>query len=330
MINAAMIGLGWWGRHIVGCLKESNKIKVVRGVDMDVAPLAGFGAEHGLELSTDLAEVLADPAIDAVLLATPHSLHEPQIVAAAEAGKHVFCEKPLALSRAAAQRAVDACNAADVQLGLGHERRFEPGMVEIKRLVDTGALGTVLHVESSFSHDILANVPSEGWRASAKEAPAAGLTATGIHHSDLYLHMFGPIEEVYAQTARRAASASAGDILSIQFRFESGMTGYFSSLLTTPLFLRYRVFGSDAWVESRDSTHPSELGVTTLTICRGKGEESRTLDDIDTVRANIEAFADAVEGKQNYPFTDAQKVQNIAVLEAVIRSAESGKPIQIE
>ena len=258
-------------------------------------------------------------------------MHEEQIVAAARAGKHVFCEKPLALTRASAERSVSACNAADVVLGVGHERRFEPAMVEIKRMIDDGELGTILHAESNFSHDVLKNVADDNWRATESETPAAAMTATGIHLTDAYLNMLGPIAEVFAQTARLVMTAGGGDVTSVQFRFESGVTGYFSSVLATPLFIRYQVFGSDAWVEARDTSHPQEQTVTYLTT-RRVGEEPKTLEiqPVDSVKANLEAFADAIAGKAAYPFTDRQKLDNIGTLEAIVKSVATGQPQTVE
>jgi predicted dehydrogenase len=89
----------------------------------------------------------------------PHSLHEAQVVSAAEAGKHVFVEKPLALSRDSAMRALRACNLAGVVLGLGHERRFEPPIIELRRLATSGTLGTLLQAEANFSHDRFLSMP---------------------------------------------------------------------------------------------------------------------------------------------------------------------------
>ena len=107
MIRAAVAGLGWWGKHIVRRMRDSDALRVVAAIEANPA-LAGFAAEHGLAFTTDLAAVLRDPEIDAVILCTPHTLHAGQVLAAAAAGKHVFCEKPLALTRAGAERSVAA------------------------------------------------------------------------------------------------------------------------------------------------------------------------------------------------------------------------------
>ena len=331
MIKAAMVGLGWWGQHILSTVEGRNEnLAITHGVDPRATELSELKAAHAIELLPSLDDVLGDSEVDAVLLATPHSFHEAQIVAAAEAGKHVFCEKPLALTRESAARVVAACNAAGVTLGVGHERRFEPAMRKIKQMVDAGELGTVLHVESSFSHDKLKNLSPDDWRAKDAESPAAAMTATGIHLTDAYLNMFGPIRRVFGQTAQRVMQAGGGDVTSVQFEFTNGMTGYFSSVLATPLFCRFRVFGDKAWVEAVDTSHPQEQTVTYLTVKTADGEQvTAEISPVDTVFANLDAFAKAAAGGAPYPITDQEKVDNIAVLEAVVASVESRQAVDV-
>ena len=331
MIKAAIIGLGWWGQHIVSTLQnKSEKIRFVRAVDLNLGASQQIAAQHSLELSSDLGDALEDPEVGAIVLATPHSLHEAQILAAASAGKHVFCEKPLALTRESAEKSVAACDAAGIILGLGHERRFEPAMIEIKDLIKSGSLGDIMHVEANFSHDKLANLSADNWRVSTKESPAAGMTATGIHLTDAYMSMFGSVEEVYAHTARRNPANLNGDVLSFHVRFRSGATGFFNSVLETPIYLRYCVFGSQAWAEATDYHHPSEPGPTRFSVSREEGKiETRMMNWEDTVRLNFDAFAEACLGGAPYPFTNEEKIQNIALFEAICRSVESGQPVSL-
>lgn len=328
MIRAAVVGLGWWGRTIVRRLQDSETLRLVRGVDVspDAEP---FATECGLPLSSDLDEALADPDVEAVILATPHSLHKPQVLACAAAGRHVFCEKPLTLLRADAEEVVRACRERRLVLGVGHERRFEPALIEVKRLIETGELGTIMHIEANFSHDKLAGVPKDDWRSSKMDSPIPAITGMGIHLTDAFLDLVGDIEEVHTQTARRVLETEAGDVASVQVRFANGATGFLNCILVTPLYLRLTVFGSKAWVEVRNETHPDTPGPSTLTLCRAGGSpESRSFEWTDTVRANLEAFADAVLGRGVYPFTDAQMIGNIAVLDALCESGRSGRPVR--
>lgn len=329
MIRAAITGLGWWGRTIVQRLQGSDKLRVVRAVDLRPEAAGPFAAELGLPLSASLDEALADPEVEAVILATPHSLHHAQVLAAAAAGRHVFCEKPLALTAAHAREMVQACRARGLVLGIGHERRFEPALIEARRLIAAGALGTIMHIEANFSHDKLAGVPAGDWRASKVDSPLPAITGMGIHLTDAFIHMIGEVAEVFALSARRVLEAEGGDVASVQVRFASGVTGFLNCILLTPLYLRLAVFGSEAWVEVRNATHPDTAGPSTLTLCRAGGApETRRFEWTDTVRANLEAFADAISGRAGYPFTAAELIANIALLEALCESADTGRPVK--
>ena len=160
MLNAAVVGLGWWGRTVTERLSRSEEIRVGRAVDLFPERHQDYAERWGLPVGASFDEAVADPAIDAVILCTPNSLHTAQVAAAARAGKHVFCEKPLALTRAEAEASVAVCREHGVMLGIGHERRFEPAMQEVERMVREGELGTLMHAEANFSHDKLIAVPA--------------------------------------------------------------------------------------------------------------------------------------------------------------------------
>ncbi len=331
MLNVAIVGLGWWGKTITDRMTKSDEMRITRAVDLFPENHAAYTEKYGVPVCADYADVLSDPSIDAVILTTPNSLHTAQVAAAAKAGKHVFCEKPLALNRAEAAASVAICAAHGVQLGMGHERRFELAMVEIERMVRDGELGTIMHAESNFSHDKLINVPVTDWRRSASESPAAGYTAMGIHLSDAYINLFGPVAEVHAMTAKRVLDGDNGDVVSVLLRHESGLTSYLNAILYTPLYLRFCVFGTHAWAEYRNDTHPDTPGPATLTI-QVTGQPARVIhyDWTDSVRANLDLFAKAAQGRATYSFTDEQKIGNIAVLEAIVRSVAEGGPVRLD
>ncbi|MGA7331598.1 MAG: Gfo/Idh/MocA family oxidoreductase, partial [Pseudolabrys sp.] len=154
MINAAVIGLGRWGKNIVDAVQgKSKRLRFIRGVSKEPELVRDFAAAKNFELSTEFEEAVADPRVQAVFLATPHSLHIGQISAAAAAGKPVWCEKPLALTRAEAERAIAACKKAGVPFALGNNKRCFPCMRELKRLVAEGIIGDVLHIEGNFTNE---------------------------------------------------------------------------------------------------------------------------------------------------------------------------------
>jgi predicted dehydrogenase len=203
-------------------------------------------------------------------------------------------------------------------------------MRKISELIDAGELGKIMHVEANFSHDKLANLDPGNWRVSQIESPAAAMTATGIHITDTYINMFGSVKQIFAMTAKRNPANTNGDVLNFNVKFKSGATGTFNSVLETPLYIRYAVFGSQAWVETRDYCHPSEVGVTDFFMCRNEGKiEKTSYKTIDTVKVNFEAWADAISGGADYPFTNTQNLENIAVFQAICESADSGRLIEL-
>src|SRR5579863_7271779 len=146
MIRAAVVGIGHWGRTLVNAVQgHSAKIRFVAGHTRTRAKAEAFCAEKGIALFDTLDAILADPGIDAVYFATPHSEHGGQVECAAAAGKHVFMEKPFTLDRRSAAAAIDAVARAGVTLGVAYPRRFHPGMVELKSRLASGALGTIAH-----------------------------------------------------------------------------------------------------------------------------------------------------------------------------------------
>jgi predicted dehydrogenase len=133
MIRIGIIGLGWWGKQIVTCLAESPRFTVIAGCDIDTGTAAPFAAAHKFDLTDDYKILLNRPDVDAVAIVTPHLLHEEMAIAAFGYGKQVFCEKPLALTTASAQRILAAGAKTGSVLGIGHERRYEPAMEEMRR-----------------------------------------------------------------------------------------------------------------------------------------------------------------------------------------------------
>src|SRR3984957_12579165 len=147
MLNAAVIGLGWWGQRLVQSAQGSRQISFSRAVTLEPEQARDFAAANGLAVGTSIDEVLADPSIQAVVLATPHTRHRAQVEAAAAARKHIYCEKPFALAKADAQAMLDACARAGVTIAVGHHFRLMPSMKALRAKIATGAFGTIMHAE---------------------------------------------------------------------------------------------------------------------------------------------------------------------------------------
>ena len=324
MLNIAVVGLGWWGKIIVDLARGSDKLRVVRVADINPQSQA-FATERGLAFSQEFEQVLADPQVQGVVLCTPHTLHTDQIVAAAGAGKHVFCEKPLSMTRADVLRASAAVDRAGVALAVGHEKRFEPPILEVMRLLKSGVLGTPLQVEANFSQDKFLALQPDNWRLSGQEAPAGPLTATGIHLLDLSIGVFGEAESVFTSVKQLGSPLTNGDTLAALVTFKRGGHALISAILATPFAGRFAVYGSMGWAEVRDKTHPEAPEGWTLTTClRGQPMTVTDIAPAPAVLHNLEAFADAALGRAPYPVPREQMIANVSALEAVIRSAKSG------
>ena len=320
MINAGIVGLGWWGKTLVeAVLGQSDRLHFVRGACRDTAPVAAFAERHGLALSTSLADLLTDQRIGAVVLATPHSLHAEQIVAVAAAGKAVFCEKPLALTRQDAARSIEACRRSGVVLALGENHRFWPNMQEMHRIVASGELGALLHIEGHASNQNAGRFFG-AWRHSSVESPGGGMTGAGIHVLDAFVHLMGPVQSVNAHLVTRKPPPDPTDMLSAMFRFASGATGLFATLRSTPDYRRVHVFGRAGSAEA--------LGDTELVIRRSdQPMQQLRFSRVDSLRCELEAFADAIVGRAPYPITSDQMLNTIAAFEALTKSAEAGRPV---
>ena len=324
MINAAVVGLGWWGQKIVADLATSSELKVVLGVDPD--PVSRKRAEaDGLRTVGDLDEALGDAAVEAVILRSPHKFHADQIVAAAEAGRHIFCEKPLTTNLAEAEQAIAAVRAAGVQLGIGHERRFEPAVLALRECLRSGELGTPLVFEGNFSQDKFLDLAPDNWRLSNIDAPVGPLSATGIHLVDLAISLLGRPTEVWARLSTQATTFANGDTLTITLGFEKGTTALITAILTTPFAGRVTVLGSRGWSEIRDLEHPENpQGWDVTTVLRGGSPTTEFFPPHASVRDNLEAFAVAASGGAAYPVSHEEMLANVATFEAITRSAASG------
>ena len=254
MICAAIVGRGRWGRNLVGSVQgKSERLRFTHAVVRRPEAARDFAAQHKLELLADYGRVLSDARIQAVVLATPHSLHAGQIVAAAAAGKAVFCEKPLALKRADAARAIEACQRSGVPLGLGYNKRFWPSMRELKRIVEGGALGEILHVEGHFSNETTGRFYG-GWRSENAESPAGGLTATGVHVLDAFVGLVGPVRRASAQLLGHGSGPEPLDALTVVLEFANRASGTLACVRSTPQFWRVHVFGRNGSAEALEET----------------------------------------------------------------------------
>lgn len=340
MINTAIIGLGWWGKTLVEAVADgSEDIRFVAATTRSLSDDArAFAAEHELELFASYEDIIADNDIDAVVLVTPNSTHVPQTIAAAEHGKHVFCEKPFGLTGQEARNAVTAAERAGVTLGLGYNRRFHPEIIKLRDRINSGELGTILHLEATMTFPNALYLKPGAWRADTAETPCGGLTPMGVHAIDGMIDLCGEIDQVYAQSFRRAIEVEADDTTSILFRMKEGMSGYLATMTATGGGFNFQVYGSKGFVKLEGMTHvagaPSEerrfnlFGNCTFKPLKGPAL-SWQAESFDVSRAALESFARAAAGGPAYPISTSEMIHVAAVTESIVRSAHSGLPEKV-
>lgn len=326
MLRCASIGLGWWaGEHASVTQGKSQLLRIEAchtdsgDSAADSAAIRSFAERFGARPYAHFDDLLKDKSIDALLITTPHSLHVTQIVAAAQAGKHVFVEKPLALSVESGRSAIEACRKAGVVLAVGHNRRFTNSLQTIKELVDKRTLGTILHAEAHFSWPGGLTYPKGYWRADPSEAPAGAMTATCIHMIDSLAHLLGPIERVIAaRTKHRAVPLGIDDTTSFLVEFESGPTGYIGGTIAAPDMTSLNLYGSAASIYAG-------IDEEQVIFHRSLGpREALPIKPANTLLLELEEFAGACTGQGRFRVDPEEALRNIAVMEAVIKAARGG------
>ena len=333
MINAALIGMGWWGKNIAQAIQhKSTEMQFLLGVTKEVSQTQEFADKLSMKLSDSFEDALAQKEIQAIVLATPHSLHAQQITAAANAGKHVFCEKPLTLTYSEAQDAIAACEKNQVVLAVGQNKHFWPAMVKMREVVASGILGQILHIEGHYSNEHSTKFFSD-WRESPAESPAGGLTGTGIHMIEAFINLIGPASHVSAMVSSQRTGPDPRDSTSVTVKFNNGLNGYFAMVRATPLFWRVHIFGDQASIEA--------IGENELVVrYKGGRVERHVLPPVDSVRAELDAFARAIPSKFHdgiaqdrlaipYSISPLQMGQTIAMFEAIVKSVETGQMVEV-
>jgi predicted dehydrogenase len=330
MVRAAIVGLGRWGRSLVGAVQgKSEDIGFVLGHTRTRASAEAFCREKGVRLADSYDAILSDRAIDAVVLATPHSQHEAQVRAAVAAGKHVFVEKPITLDRKTADAAVAAARAAGVVLAVGFTRRFHPAIGEVRRRLADGRLGTLVAMVGQHTTNTGHFIPPDNWRADPHESPAGAMTAVGVHLMDHMIEFGGPVRDVHCATKRHGAGP-ADDTTAILLRFGSGVTGSIFCSVATATNFNFTVYGTKGLAEvSRPNLQafrfvPGSDHAPTGPVL-APPDEIIEYPRFDMLNAELTEFARCVRDRRTYPVGLDDVLHGMSVFDAAVRSAASGR-----
>ena len=326
MIKCVIVGVGRWGQLLVNSSKNSKQIEFTHGVARTPSKVEEFCEGHNITLSDDYDKILGNEDVDAVVLATPHTQHFDQIIKAAQAGKHVFCEKPYTLNREQAIGALSAVRDAGIKTAVGLNRRFAPNYQKMRTMINDGSLGETIQIEGNFSSKLA--LEDGAWRSNRNESPAGGMTSLGIHLVDAYISMFGRVSEVRAFSKRLATTYDIDDTTRILFEFENGRTGYLGTVTGTSALTYVRAFGTKGWAAVNNQDELTHLPI-------GGTIDHQTWDEhanpaLKSIGAGLDAFAADVEGGPDFPVSHDQILHGISILDAIFRSVESGKSEKVE
>jgi predicted dehydrogenase len=324
-VAAGLVGLGWWGSELLRGAAVTGGLRGVACFSRNRESREAFADQHGMRAADSFESLLADPEIAAMIIATPHSAHTEMVVAAAEAGKHVFVEKPFTMTVAEGRRCVEAADRAGVVLQVGHQRRRQTANRKLNAMVESGELGTIIAAEANFSSPGGGKSDPNNWRQDRTERPLSGLTPFGVHVIDTFHYVLGPIARVGATSSRPFGKTGLDDAAVIMFEFASGVVGTLLTSTAIPPTMRLGVMGSAgaAW-NDQDGRHLLVQSVSE------KEPIVSVIDPVDTVAEEMTEFAECVRTGSRPEVDGRAGLMVTAVVEAALRSAAGGQLEDVE
>ncbi len=323
-MNPISVGLVGGGgivdAHIRGYRAYADAIKVVAVADVVTETAQRRAAELDATPYTDFRQMINEADLDAVDICLPHYLHAEAIVAAAEAGKHILCEKPLCLTVEQAELVQRAVTKAGVTLMCAHNQLYLPAVTKAKQLLDDGVLGTVyeVRVTDSFYNDF--DPQNMGWRASAATSGGGELMDTGYHPTYLMLHFAGgsPVDATALLSRHRLHFMEGEDSAQVLVRFDNGVVG---QLVTSwaydppPGTERFAIVGERGSMRSD--------GVSLLLTLRESGSETFDFEAVDSFAVEIGAFADCLRSGTRPLHTEKEGIDVLCLILAAYEGARS-------
>jgi len=328
-VTLAFIGLGWWSNMLADAAAKSKRIKIAACHSHSEVKMQAFVSRYGGMLNKTYEDVLEDSGIDAVVLTTPNSFHAPQAILAAEHRKHVFVEKPMALSVVDCQRMIAAVRHRNVILGVGQNARRMARYRKVQELIDNGAIGQIALAEANSSDELGMRLSPQAWRKSSKESPGGPLTSFTVHHADNFNHLVGPVKRVSALISKVWGKNETEDVISAAIEFENGALGYLGGSFVTPErnFLQVHGFEGIVLVDEGGGTYYRKKGTTELVKVFLSDPDSQREDSL---AEEMDEFASCIQSGRRPEVTGEEGLAAVAVMEAILRSAQSRLPVEIK
>ena len=323
-LRVACIGMGWWSDVLADAIKRSGKLDIVACYTRSEEKRKKFAAKYGCQVAPSYEAILADPSIPAIINTTPNDAHLETTRAAAEAGKHVFLDKPIA-NRVSEGRAIaKICREAGIVLALGYQRRRESHFRWIKRQIDAGTFGKLVNAEANISRDRLGQIDLSSWRYTAAGMPGGVMLQIGIHYTDVLEYLMGPIKAVSGRLAQLVLPGDNPDVASLVLEHENGAISTLNaSYASASEFYLMNIYGKEA-------TAYYDLHRGLRLLKRGDGKTTAVpCAKNDTFVEELEEFAAAVRGDSKPEMDGERATTSLAVVRAGILSAREGRRVEV-
>ena len=344
-VRLGLVGLGSFSNTIASAVERSQKAHLVNCFDIVPERTTAASEKYGIVPEKTYEDVLRRDDINGVLFVTPNAVHCEQAVLAAQYGKHVYVEKPIANTLSDGRKMVESCKKAGVVLMVGHVMRRHAGNRKLKELVDKGTIGQPILIEAnSSSGQGLELTPDEfRWRGDDTGCPAGALMTMGIHAVDIFNYLFGPIEKVFAYFNKLYIPADVEDVHTVTCQFQSGVLGYLGANFASPRTNWIRIYGTEANL-LRETIRPDRPFGEAMKLSAKSDQYTRlelfekgadeptgiSLPKGDPILEEIDEFADCIQ-TGNRPETDGEgALAALSFLRAAIESAGTGKEVRLE
>jgi predicted dehydrogenase len=323
-LRVACIGMGWWSDVLADAIKRSDKIAIAACYTRSQDKRQSFAKKYDCRPAATYDEVLADRSIEAIINTTPNDAHLATTRAAAEAGKHVFLDKPIANSVSDGRAITDCCRRAGVILALGYQRRRESHFRWVRRQIDEGRFGKLVNAEANISRDRLGKIDLSSWRYQAAGMPGGVMLQIGIHYTDVLTYLMGPVKAVRGQFAQLVLPGDNPDVASLILEHDSGaLSTLNASYASASEYYLMNIYGKDA-----TAYYDMHNGLRLLK----RGEDKPVAvpsQKNDSFVEELEEFAAAVRGNGKPEVGGEYATESLAVVRAGILSAREGRRVEV-
>ena len=331
-IGVAVIGTGMWGRRMLTTVKRTPSLRLVACYSRNEEARNAAASEFGCAAPESFEQAINWDGVQGVLLITPNNVHAEQTRACAQAGKHVFVEKPIAdtLEDGLAMQA--ACKSAGTTLFVGHGFRRLGAARKVKQILEEGRLGKIVLVEANFS--LPGTLTPDKWRYYRETCPGGPLMQLGIHHADTLQYWLGPVARVRGAFARLATPAEIDDVGVAQLEFANGALGTLTGSYVSPKTYFLRLYGTEGVLEYQTdmSIWPKADQMdasTTLTLRTKSAVEQLEFEPRDMLIDELDEFARCIQGTAQPETGALEGLRALDVILSAIRSHETGNPITL-